>query len=323
MLLVTGGAGYIGSHTVRSLRARGYDTVVLDNFVKGHRDLVFGPLVEGDLRDEALLDGLFEKYPVDGVVHFAAFSLVGESMVDPEAYVTNNVGGTLALLRAMRRAGVARFVLSSTAAVYGEPLQIPIDEEAPTRPTNPYGETKLFIETVCRRYAAAYGLGAIFLRYFNAAGADPEGRTGEHHVPESHLIPLLLDVALGRRASLTVYGSDYPTPDGTCVRDYVHVTDLAEAHVRAVERLEKGGGAAEAFNLGNGRGYSVAQVVEEVRRVTGHPIPVTPGERRPGDPAVLVASSARAEEVLGWRQRYADLSAIVDTAWAWHRRRFS
>ena len=258
MLLVTGGAGYIGSNTVRALQARGYETVVLDNFVKGHRDLVFGPLVEGDLRDEAVLDGLFARYPVEAVVHFAAFSLVGESMADPEAYVTNNVGGTLALLRAMRRAGVSRFVLSSTAAVYGEPRQVPIDEEAPTEPTNTYGETKLFIEKICRRYAAAYGLGAIFLRYFNAAGADPEGHTGEHHVPESHLIPLLLDVALGRREALTVYGADYPTPDGTCVRDYVHVTDLAEAHVRAVERLAERGPGAEAFNLGNGRGYSVA-----------------------------------------------------------------
>lgn len=322
MLLVTGGAGYIGSHTVRALQARGYETMVLDNFVKGHRDLVFGPLVEGDLRDEAVLDGLFARYPVEAVVHFAAFSLVGESMADPEAYVTNNVGGTLALLRAMRRAGVSRFVLSSTAAVYGEPRQVPIDEEAPTEPTNTYGETKLFIEKICRRYAAAYGLGAIFLRYFNAAGADPEGHTGEHHVPESHLIPLLLDVALGRREALTVYGADYPTPDGTCVRDYVHVTDLAEAHVRAVERLAERGPGAEAFNLGNGRGYSVAQVVEEVRKVTGHPIPVVSGDRRPGDPAVLVASSARAEEVLGWRQRYAELSAIVETAWSWHRRRF-
>lgn len=323
MLLVTGGAGYIGSHTVRVLRARGYETLVFDNFVKGHRDLVFGPSLEGDLRNELLLDELFRRHQIDGVVHFAAFSLVGESMVDPESYVANNVEGTLTLLRAMRRAGVSRFVLSSTAAVYGQPDVVPIDENAPTVPTNTYGETKLFVERVCRRYAAAYGLKAVFLRYFNAAGADPEGWTGEHHVPETHLIPLLLDVALGRRENITVYGDDYPTADGTCIRDYVHVMDLADAHVRAVEYLERRGAGAEAFNLGNGRGASVAQVVEAVRAVTGHAVPVIRGERRPGDPAVLVASSAQAEQVLGWHQHHAALETIVETAWYWHRRRFS
>ncbi len=324
-ILVSGGAGYVGSAAALALQDAGYSVVVLDNFVKGHRDMVFGELAEGDLRDEAFLKELFARYPVEGVLHFAAFSLVGESMKEPEKYYANNVEGTLSLLRAMRAGGVSRFVLSSTAAVYGEPERIPIQETDPLIPTNVYGETKLFLEQVCRRYGEAYGLSSVMLRYFNAAGADPRGRAGEDHAPETHLIPLVLDTVLGRRKNITLFGSDYPTPDGTCIRDYVHVADLASAHLGALESLFRGEGEGRCrkYNLGNGKGYSVAEVIAAVEKVTGASVPVERGERRWGDPAVLVASSEKAERELGWCREYSSLENMVETAWEWHKRRFA
>jgi UDP-glucose 4-epimerase len=324
-ILVSGGAGYVGSAAALALQDAGYSVVVLDNFVKGHRDMVFGELAEGDLRDEAFLKELFTRYSVEGVLHFAAFSLVGESMKEPEKYYANNVEGTLSLLRAMRAAGVSRFVLSSTAAVYGEPERIPIQETDPLVPTNVYGETKLFLEQVCRRYGEAYGLSSVMLRYFNAAGADPRGRAGEDHAPETHLIPLVLDTVLGRRKNITLFGSDYPTPDGTCIRDYVHVADLASAHLGALESLFRGEGEGRCrkYNLGNGKGYSVAEVIAAVEKVTGASVPVERGERRWGDPAVLVASSEKAERELGWCREYSSLENMVETAWEWHKRRFA
>ncbi len=315
----------MGSAAALALSDAGYSVVVLDNFVKGHRDMVFGELAEGDLRDEIFLEDLFARYSVEGVLHFAAFSLVGESMKEPEKYYANNVEGTLSLLRAMRNAGVSRFVLSSTAAVYGEPERTPISETDPLVPTNVYGETKLFLEQVCGRYGDAYGLSSVMLRYFNAAGADPRGRAGEDHTPETHLIPLVLDTVLGRRKSITVFGSDYPTPDGTCIRDYVHVADLASAHLGALESLFRGEGEGRCrkYNLGNGKGYSVAEVIAAVEKVTGFSVPLEKGERRWGDPAVLVASSEKAERELGWCRRYPSLESMVETAWEWHKRRFA
>ncbi len=323
MILVTGGAGYIGSTAVLALQEAGFHVVVLDNFSRGHKDLVFSPyLAEGDLRDEVFVQKVFDTYPIEGILHFAALSLVGESMKEPEGYYWNNITGTLNLLRAMRSHNVMSFVLSSTAAVYGEPETVPISEEANKTPTNVYGETKLFLESVLRRYYDAYGLKSISFRYFNAAGADPQGRTGEDHSPETHLIPLVLDVALGRRASIAIFGGDYPTKDGTCVRDYIHVTDLAQAHVLGLQRLLAGKASIETYNLGNGSGYSVLDIIETVRKVTQHPVPTIDGARRWGDPAKLVASSQKAIKTLEWEPRYAALEQIVETAWAWHQKRF-
>ena len=323
MILVTGGAGYIGSVTTLALKEEGFEVLVVDDFSKGHRDLTFGDrLEEGDLRDPAFLEGVFSRYPVEGVLHFAARSLVGESMSDPEGYYDVNLRGTLNLLATMRAHGVRRFVLSSTAAVYGDPTEQPISEEAPKVPTNTYGETKLFLEGALRRYRDAYGTGSVSLRYFNAAGADPRCRTGEHHVPETHLIPLIFDAIEGRRKHLTLFGEDYPTPDGTCIRDYVHVTDLAQAHVRALRRLLEAPERCEAFNLGNGDGHSVRQVLQVAEKVTGRPVPLEVGPRRSGDPSRLVASSRKAQEVLGWVPEHGDLEDIVSTAWAWYKKRF-
>ena len=322
MILVTGGAGYIGSVTTLALAEAGFEVLVLDDFSKGHRDLVFGHcLEEGDLRDQDFLERVFSRYPLEGVLHFAARSLVGESMADPEGYYDVNLRGTLNLLGAMRRHGVRRFVLSSTAAVYGDPEEQPISEEAPKVPTNTYGETKLFLEGALRRYHQAYGTGSVSLRYFNAAGADPQCRTGEHHLPETHLIPLVFDALCGRREHLILFGDDYPTPDGTCIRDYVHVTDLAQAHLRALRRLLEDPDRCEAFNLGNGDGHSVRQVLDVAEKVTGRPVPLAVGPRRAGDPSRLVASSRKAREVLGWRPEHGDLEAIVGTAWTWYRKR--
>ncbi|MDD2206892.1 MAG: UDP-glucose 4-epimerase GalE [Aminobacterium sp.] len=323
MILVTGGAGYIGSVAVLALQKAGFEVVVLDNFSRGHKDLVFSRHVaEGDLRNETFVQKVFDSYPIEGVLHFAALSLVGESMKEPEFYYWNNVTGTLNLLRAMRKHNVSTFVLSSTAAVYGEPEEIPVSEEALKKPTNVYGETKLFLESVLDRYHDAYGLKSIAFRYFNAAGADPQGRTGEDHSPETHLIPLVLDVALNRRPSITVFGQDYLTQDGTCIRDYVHVTDLAHAHVLGVQRLLSGQAERETYNLGNGNGYSVLDIIKTVRKVTKHPIPVIEGPRRWGDPAKLVASSKKAMDVLEWEPHYASLEQIIETAWVWHQKRF-
>lgn len=319
-VLVCGGAGYIGSHTVKCLEKSGYDVLVLDNLVKGHLPAIGKtPFVHADLTDRQSLERVFGEYKIRAVMHFAAYSLVGESTVRPDMYYHNNVTGTFNLLEAMRRAGVDIMVFSSTAAVYGEPVEVPVREEHPTVPTNPYGATKLAVEEMLRWYGRAYGLKYISLRYFNAAGADPSGEIGEDHRPESHLIPLVLQAALGTRAGIKVFGTDYPTPDGTCIRDYVHVNDLAGAHVLAMEKLARGGQSG-VYNLGNGNGFSVREVIETARKVTGRSIQTTPSGRRPGDPAVLVASAGKARRELGWEPRYTSLEDIIATAWNWHRR---
>ncbi len=317
-VLVTGGAGYIGSVTVESLLARGDDVAVLDNLATGHRAALFpgAAFHEADLLDTKRVTEILRGGGFDAVVHFAAFSLVGESVADPEKYMGNNVCGTLSLLAAMRAAGVGSIVFSSTAATYGEPAQIPITEDLPTRPTNPYGLTKLFMEQAMETYGAAYGLRSVCLRYFNAAGAT--ARRGEHHRTETHLIPLVLQVAMGRRPHIGIFGTDYDTPDGTCVRDYIHVEDLAAAHLGALDHLGRGGDSLKC-NLGNGDGYSVREVIEVCRRITGHAIPSVELPRRAGDPARLVASSQRARSVLGWNPQKADLPTIVTDAWKWHR----
>ncbi|MFF2505199.1 UDP-glucose 4-epimerase GalE [Streptomyces sp. NPDC058067] len=313
--LVTGGAGYVGSVVARHLVEAGHDVTVLDNLSTGFREGVPAGVtfVEGDIRDAAKwLDSSY-----DAVLHFAAFSQVGESVVKPEKYWENNVGGTMALLAAMRAAGVRKLVFSSTAATYGEPVSTPITESDPTAPTSPYGASKLAVDHMISGEAAAHGLAAVSLRYFNVAGA--YGDCGERHDPESHLIPLVLQVAQGRREAISVYGDDYPTPDGTCVRDYIHVADLAEAHLLAVEAATHG--EHLICNLGNGNGFSVREVIETVRQVTGHPIPEVAAPRRAGDPAVLVASAATARERLGWNPSRADLAGIVADAWAFAQAR--
>jgi UDP-glucose 4-epimerase len=313
-LLVTGGAGYIGAVVARRLRAEGHHPVVLDDLSTGHREAVAGhDLVVGDCGDRALVSDLVTGRAIDAVIHLAASSLVGESVEQPARYYRNNLERSLALLDVLRERGVLRFVLSSTAAVYGEPVAIPIDEDHPTRPTNPYGETKLALETALRWYHAAYGFASVSLRYFNAAGATTDGTLGEVHEPEHHLVPNVLRAALTSEP-VPVFGTDYATPDGTAVRDFIHVEDLADAHVRALAHLAAGGGAS-VFNLGNGAGFSVLQVVDAARRVTGRPVSIRKAPRRPGDPATLVASSDRARRVLGWTPRYTDLDTIVDTAW--------
>lgn len=321
MVLVTGGAGYIGSHTVRRLVRNGYQVVVFDNLSKGHRWAVPQdvPLIVGDIADTAHVAMTVRQYHVTSIIHFAAFSLVGESMVEPRAYYTNNVTGTLHLLDAMRATGVDRIVFSSSAAVYGEPVGVPIGEDSALVPTSVYGRTKAVIEGILHDYAVAYGLRSVSLRYFNAAGADPNGGIGEDHDPETHLIPLVLQAAAGRRSSVSVFGSDYPTVDGTCIRDYVHVNDLADAHVLALESLERQTEAT--YNLGNGEGFSVRQIIETAQRIVGHDIPILEAGRRVGDPAVLVASNRRACTELGWEPQLADLEAIVRTAWNWEQHR--
>lgn len=320
-VLVTGGAGYIGSHACKALAAAGFTPVTYDNFVYGHRKAVrFGPLVEGDIRDAAALDAAFAAHRPVAVLHFAAFAYVGESVADPGKYYDNNVGGTVSLLEAMRRAGCGNIVFSSTCATYGDPVALPMDETHPQRPINPYGRSKLMIETMLADYGVAYGLGHLSLRYFNAAGADPDGELGEDHEPETHLIPLAIGAAQGTRAPLKVFGTDYDTPDGTCVRDYIHVTDLADAHVLALAHLLDGG-AGGMLNLGTGTGNSVLEVVAAVRRAGGGDVPYAEAPRRAGDPPALVASAARAREVLGWTPRLTDIDTVVDTAWRWHEGR--
>jgi UDP-glucose 4-epimerase len=319
-ILVVGGAGYIGSHMVKRLGQLGCSVTTLDNLSGGHRDAVLaGELVVGDIADRELLDRLLVRGQFDAVMHFASFIQVGESVKEPAKYYQNNVSNTLTLLDAMRGAGVEKFIFSSTAATFGEPQYTPIDEIHPQRPINPYGRTKLMVEQVLADYEVAYGLRSVVLRYFNAAGADPEGQLGERHDPETHLIPLVLQAASGRRPHINVFGRDYDTPDGTCIRDYIHIQDLCEAHWLALQSLMQGQGS-QAYNLGNGSGFSVQEVIDAARTVTGQPIPVVDGPRRDGDPARLVADSALARSRLGWQPCYADLTPIVQHAWDWEQK---
>jgi len=321
-VLVTGGAGYIGSHVCKALTKKGHDVVVLDNLEYGHSDLArWGTLVQGDLLDRAVLNSVFRKYSPEAIMHFAAYALVGESVTDPAKYYRNNVLGSYNLAEAARAHGLEKIIFSSTCAVYGVPEGIPITEDMALDPINPYGNTKLIIEKLLDDYGAAYGLRSVRLRYFNAAGADPEAETGEDHTPETHLIPLVLDAAMGRSEAITIFGDDYHTPDGTCVRDYIHVTDLARAHVLALEYLV-GGGETTAINLGNSRGHSVAEVVETARKITGRDIRAVIGPRRAGDPPVLVGSNELAKKVLGWTPQRGDMETILEDAWRWHRKRF-
>jgi UDP-glucose 4-epimerase len=317
-ILVTGGAGYVGSHCVRRLAAAGHEPWVYDNLSRGHSAAVpAGRLVVGDLAEQQKLTDLLREKRIEAVMHFAALALVGESVQQPHLYYANNVVGSFHLLEAMRQVGVTKLVFSSSTATYGVPPQMPIAESAPQQPINPYGFSKLAVERMLDDYAAAYGLASAALRYFNAAGAAADGSLGEDHTPESHLIPLVLQVALGQRPDITILGDDYPTPDGTCIRDYVHVEDLAEAHLAALDRLQPG--KTLKLNLGTGRGYSVREVIDACRRVTGHAIPAVAAPRRPGDPPELVADCRLASETLGWSPRYTTIESIVETAWRWHR----
>ncbi len=317
-ILVTGGAGYIGSHACKALAKAGYTPIAYDNLVYGHREAVrWGPLVEGDLADAKLLADTLSRFDVAAVIHFAAFAYVGESMVKPQLYFHNNVVNTLTLLDAMLAAKLRHIVFSSSCATYGTPARVPITEDTPQNPVNPYGESKLICERAIHWYGEAHGMTYAALRYFNASGADPEGEIGEAHDPETHLVPLVLATALGRRAQIDIYGTDYPTPDGSAVRDYIHVQDLAEAHVAALARL-LGGGTSLAVNLGTGAGHSVREVIDAAERITGRRIARREMPRRAGDPPVLVADVARAKELLGWSARLSDLDSILATAWAWH-----
>lgn len=318
-ILVTGGAGYVGSHACKALAATGYRPVVYDDLVTGHPFAVrWGPFEHGDVLDRARLDEVIARYRPAAILHFAAFAYVRESIVQPGRYWRNNVQGSLTLLEAARDAGVTDIVFSSSCAVFGVPARTPIDEDAPKAPISPYGATKLVVETMLADFARAHGTRWTALRYFNAAGCDPDGEIGELHDPETHLIPLALEVAAGERPRLTIFGDDHATPDGTCVRDYVHVSDLARAHVLALRRLREGG-APGAFNLGVGRGYSVREVIDEVRAVTGASLPVEIAPRQPGDPPILLADPARAARALGWSPQIPELSDIIRTAWNWRR----
>jgi UDP-glucose-4-epimerase GalE len=317
-VLLTGGAGYVGSHSAKLLRESGHDVWVYDNLVFGHRGAVpKDRLIEGDLLDGARLSAAFREHGIDAVMHFAAFAYVGESVTDPAKYYHNNVVGTLSLLDAMRAAGVKKIVFSSTCATYGVPEKVPITEAEKQAPINPYGFTKLVIERALADYAHAYGFSYAALRYFNASGAAADGSIGEDHTPETHLIPLILEVALGQRKEILVYGNDYPTPDGTCIRDYIHVDDLATAHMAALERLQPG--VELKLNLGTGAGASVMEVIEAARRVTGHEIPVRFVERRAGDPPALVADASLARKTLNWMPKYVGIEPIVASAWQWHK----
>ncbi|WP_251454610.1 UDP-glucose 4-epimerase GalE [Veillonella intestinalis] len=318
-ILVTGGAGYIGSHTVRALQKAGHTPVVLDNLSRGHVESLPANVefINMDIADPALVNLLKEKQ-IDGVMHFAAHSQVGESMTNPMIYYENNVVGSFQLIEAVRQAGVKYFVFSSTAAVYGEPEVVPIKEDARLAPTNVYGRTKLMIEQMLQDYSNIYGLRYVALRYFNAAGADSSGEIGEDHTPETHLIPLILEAALGKRPNITIFGTDYDTADGTCVRDYIHVNDLASAHILSMEYL-RDGGASNYFNLGSGNGFSVKEIVDTTKSVTGVDFPVVISERRAGDPGTLIASSEKAQTVLGWKPTHSDVTQVIKDAWQWHQ----
>ena len=320
MILIVGGAGYIGSHLNKEINKKGIETVIFDNLSYGHRDFVkWGTFENGDLGNIEDIRAVFRKYPIEAVMHFAAFTYVGESVEDPQKYYTNNVKNTLNLLQVMLEEDVKYFVFSSTCATYGNPVEIPITENHPQNPINPYGKGKLMVETVLKDYSDAYGLKYASLRYFNAAGADPDGEVGELHDPETHLIPLILDAACRRREDIKIFGTDYNTPDGTCIRDYIHVTDLAEAHILALEYLQNGG-ESDFFNLGNGNGFSVKEVIETAEKVTGRSIKAVETSRRAGDPPILVGSSDKAKKLLNWNPKYDELSTIIETAWNWHQK---
>lgn len=320
VVLVVGGAGYVGSHMAKMLCESGFGVVVVDDLSNGRREAVgSSELHVGDMGDVAFMNSVLETTQPVAIMHFASFIQVGESVKDPAKYYSNNVGATQVLLACMRKHEIQRLIFSSTAAIFGDPAYVPIDEEHPREPINPYGRSKWMVEQMLEDFDCAYGLKSVCLRYFNAAGADPECELGECHEPETHLIPLLLQVASGRRAHIFVYGEDYHTPDGTCIRDYIHVEDLCSAHLLALRSLLANGDSAR-YNLGNGQGFSVHEVIQAVRRVTGHPIPVVTDERRPGDPARLVADSRRAQTALGWSPKYTSLDEIVSHAWAWERR---
>lgn len=319
-ILVCGGAGYIGSHINKQLNREGYDTIVFDNLVYGHREAVkWGKFVQGDLADIEALEKVFSKYQIEAVFHFAAYAYVGESVTKPEKYYYNNVANTLNLLKVMREHDCKKLIFSSTCATYGEPERVPITEDMPQNPINPYGMTKLMVEKILADYRKAYGMKFAVLRYFNAAGADPDGEIGESHDPETHIIPLVLDAASGKRPEIKVFGTDYDTPDGSCIRDYIHVTDLADAHIRALHYLEEDGNS-DFFNLGNAKGTSVLEVIASVKRVTGMDFTVTLSDRRPGDPAILVGSSDKAQKILKWHPQYGDIDTIVRHAWNWHEK---
>ncbi|MEL6458753.1 MAG: UDP-glucose 4-epimerase GalE [Cyanobacteria bacterium J06621_15] len=323
-ILVTGGAGYIGSHAVLALKQAGYEVVILDNLVYGHRDLVEQvlkvELIEGDTGNRDLLDKLFKSRDIAAVMHFSAYAYVGESVSNPAKYYRNNVIGTITLLEAMLEASVKKFVFSSTCATYGVPQAVPIPEDHPQNPINPYGATKLMVERILSDFNEAYDFKSVRFRYFNAAGADPSGLLGEDHNPETHLIPLVLQTALGKRESISIFGTDYPTDDGTCVRDYIHVSDLADAHVLGLEYLLKGGNST-FFNLGNGNGFSVKEVIETARQITGKQIKAVECDRRPGDPPALIGSAEKARKILGWQPQYPSIKDIMTHAWEWHQKR--
>jgi UDP-glucose 4-epimerase len=317
-ILVTGGLGYVGSHAVKQLVDRGEQVICLDNLVFGHKEAAGGSeIVIGDIGDQALLRQIFFTHKIDSVMHFAAFAAVGESVENPQKYYLNNISNSLAMLQVMLEFDVKMMIFSSSAATFGEPRIVPIPEDHPKDPTNPYGRSKLMLEHILKEYEHAYGLRSISLRYFNASGADPSGLIGEDHTPEHHLIPLIIQVALGQRAQINVFGNDWPTPDGTCVRDYVHVSDLAQAHLLGLDALRQGK-QTTAYNLGNGSGYSVMEVVKMVEKVSGKAINAVPSDRRPGDPAVLVASADKISGELGWKPNYPELETIVRSAWNWH-----
>lgn len=319
-ILVVGGAGYIGSHMVKDLLGADYDVITLDDLSTGHLELLpGGEFIEGSLGDTVLLDKLFSTHKISAVMHFAAFSLVGESVEKPLKYYRNNMATTAELLDSMIRHKVKRFIFSSTAAVYGEPVEIPITESHPCNPTNPYGRSKIAVERMLKDCDSAHGLKYISLRYFNASGADESGDIGERHTNETHLIPLILEVANGRRENINIFGTNYPTHDGTCIRDYIHVSDLTQAHLLALEALLSGGKSA-VYNLGNNRGYSVREVIELARKLTGKPIPAIEADRRPGDPAILIASSDKIKKKLSWKPKFEDLENIIKTAWIWHQK---
>lgn len=320
MILIVGGAGYIGSHVNKALNEKGYDTVILDNLSYGHEESIkWGTFCKCDLSDINDVDEVFNKYDITAVMHFSSFIDVGESVKNPEKYYNNNVLNTMNLLHVMLKHNVKKFIFSSTCATYGIPQKIPLVEDHPQNPINPYGWTKLMVERILKDYDTAYGLKSVILRYFNASGADKSGIIGEAHNPETHLIPLVLDAAIGKRDDIKIFGTDYDTPDGTCIRDYIHVTDLADAHIKSLEYLEKNN-KSNQFNLGNGQGFSVREIIESVKRVTGKNFHVTESERREGDPAILIGSSEKAKKELGWTPQYTDIDKIIETAWNWHQK---